>query len=230
MINLPKNSAASVNTMLAALVAISTLTVLPGCKHQTLQAPPPVAPALEAPLPLWQANYPATNYLASEVPLQEYAIRPPLGYHANFTDLPSRLQPYGLGIFMWSNDENALNYSSLDIEIVQRRTSYDALTFLNSVLGPSKRDISDFVQTKPETGTINGATFARTYWQGTEKKPSGNYSVSGFTYVTTQPTGAIMIEGKDTVPCANEPCHYQPLNGAPMLPTLEAAALTFRRL
>ena len=71
-------------------------------------------------------------------------------------------------------------------------------------------------QSEIERGQIDGLTFVRAHWEGTER--TTKYKMRGFIYVAAAGPGMIYISSKDTAPE-----HLQ------SLPLAEAAALTFRK-
>lgn len=191
-----------------------------GCGHKS-----PVGPAL----PAWKPNPALVGDLAPEVTLQGYSIRPPQGYESRQADALRILQPFGVDMYLWHNAQENPDASGLSVQIIKRRNLDTATDVLDYELNLSKQDMEKFAHSKPETGKVNGIIFARAYWQGDEKHPSGTYTRRGFSYASTSSGQGIYISGYDRVPCNSEPCKYQPIDQM-TLPVAEAAALTFRKL
>lgn len=180
-------------------------------------------------LPVWQPNPTLISSLGPEVSMQGYGMRLPNGYEAAYTDLLGNLQPFGLDMYLWYNDRHAPNASGIALNVVRRINIHTPVDTAQYALEAQKKGMVNFSHTPIEEGQINGLPFARVYWQGTEQGSSSLHVTSGFVYATNDWTKGIIITGHDRVPCTGEPCQYAPI-GQPILPSVEAAILTFHKL
>ncbi len=180
-------------------------------------------------LPVWQSNPALTSSLGQEANQQGYGMRIPNGYEPGYADLLGNLQPFGLDMYLWYNDRQAPNASGISLDVVRRVNLHTPADTVQYALEEQRKGMDNFVSTPIEEGEINGIPFARVYYQETEKKPSGVHVESGFIYAMTDWTKGIIVTGYDRVPCSGEPCQYAPM-GQPVLPSVEAAILTFHKL
>lgn len=180
-------------------------------------------------LPVWQSNPALTSSLGQEVTQQGYGMRLPNGYEPAYADLLGNLQPFGLDMYLWHNDRQAPNASGISLGVVRRMNLQTPRDTVKIALESEKEGMDKFVSSPIEEGEINGIPFARVYWQETKKNSSSLHVASGFIYTMTDWTKAIIVRGYDKVPCTSEPCHYEPM-GQPVLPSVEAAVLTFHKL
>lgn len=180
-------------------------------------------------LPVWQSNPALTSSLGQEVTQQGYGMRLPNGYEAKDADNLSTLQTFGLDMYFWHNDRHDPNASGITLNVVRRFNQDSASDIAKYELGLEKKGMDNFISSPVEEGKINGIPFARVYYQETEKGSSSLDVTSGFIYTTTDFMKATVITGYDKVPCTSEPCQYAPI-GQPVLPSVEAAILTFHKL
>ena len=197
------------------------LTFLFICVHQRSQT--------HQALPVWQSNPALTSSLGQEVIQQDYGMRLPNGYDAKYGDLLGNLQAFGLDMYFWHNDRHAPNASGIELNVVCRINLHNPVDTVHYALEAQKKGMENFSCSPIEEGQINVIPFARVYWQGTEKSSSSLQINSGFIYATNDWTKGIIITSYDSVPCFGEPCRYEPI-GQPVLPSVEAAILTFHKL
>ncbi len=180
-------------------------------------------------LAVWQSNPALGSSLGQEVTQQGYGMRLPNGYEPAYADLLGNLQPFGLDMYMWHNDRHEPNASGISLGVVRRMNLQTPTHTAKIALESEKEDMDNFVSSPIEEGEINGIPFARVYYQETKKGSSSLDVTSGFIYAMTDWTKGIIVDGYDKVPCTSEPCHYAPM-GQPVLPSVEAAILTFHKL
>ena len=180
-------------------------------------------------LPMWQPNPLIISNLGPEVSMQGYGMRLPSGYEAKYADLLGNLQSFGLDMYFWHNDRHAPNASGITLNVVRRINLHNPADTAEFALDQEKKGMDDFSSSSVEEGQINGLPFARIYWQGIKKGSSSLKVKNGFIYATNDWTKGIIIEGYDNVPCSGEPCQYTSI-GPPVLPSIEAAVLTFHKL
>ena len=180
-------------------------------------------------LPSWQPSPVSMSSLGPEVSMQGYRMRLPNGYQAKYADLLGNLQPFGLDMYFWHNDRHAPNASAVSLNVVRRINLHSPADTARYALEAQRKGLNNFSSSSIEEGQVNGLAFARVYWQGTEKGSSSLQVNSGFIYATNDWTKGIIITGYDNVPCSGEPCQYAPI-GQPVLPSVEAAVLTFHKL
>lgn len=182
----------------------------------------------QRPLPVWQSHGFSPGDLGPESRFQGYGMQIPIGYEAKYSQSLGVLQPFGLDMYLWLNDNQLPNASGLTVNIIHRLNADTPEDVVNAEMVLNKKDMESFACSKIEQGKVNGKVFARAYWQGINKTATGLHVTRGFTYACVETTGGVTITGDDKVPCASEPCDYQPI-GQPVLPKLEAAVLTFHQ-
>jgi hypothetical protein len=180
-------------------------------------------------LPVWQPSPILISSLGQEVSMQGYGMRLPNGYEAKYTDLLGNLQSFGLDMYFWHNDRHASNASGIELNVVRRVNLHTPVDTAQYALEAQEKGMDNVSSSSIKEGQINGLPFARVYWQGTKKGSSSLQVNSGFIYATNDWTKGIIITGYDSVPCSGEPCQYAPM-GQPVLPSVEAAVLTFHKL
>jgi len=186
------------------------------------------SPSASSHRPTWKTNSVLAGRLGAEAALPNYGIRPPLGYTESYGDSLKLLQPFGVTMHLWHNDNSNPNASWLSIHVITRTNLATPDAVLNYDLKPRHKQDETFWRSKTEDGTVNGIPFARAYWQRIKTKSSGIYVERGVSYASANFLQGIYIEGNDEVPCGSEPCQYRPSDFT-VLPVLEAAILTFRK-
>ena len=179
-------------------------------------------------LPVWRSSGFSPSDLGPESCFQGYGMQIPIGYEAKYSQSLGMLQPFGLGMYLWLNDNQLPNASGLTVNIIHRLNADTPGDVVNAEMALNKKDMESFACSEIERGKINGKVFAPAYWQGVNKTATGLHITRGFTYACMGTTGGVTITGDDKVPCASEPCEYQPI-GQPVLPRLEAAVLTLHQ-
>lgn len=180
-------------------------------------------------LPVWHPQGFLPGDLGPESRFQGYSMQIPVGYEAKYSQSLGMLQPFGLDMYLWLNDNQLPNASALTVNIVHRMNADTPEDVVKAEMVLDKKDMENFVCSKIEKGKVNGEVFARAYWQGTNKSATGLHVTRGFTYACVGTMGGVTITGDDKVPCSSEPCDYQPI-GQPVLPKLEGAVLTLHQI
>jgi len=179
-------------------------------------------------LPAWHSSSFSPTDLGPEARFQGYSMQIPAGYEAKYSNSLGLLQPFGLDMYLWLNDNQLPNDSELSLNVIHRINSQTPESVVNAEMMLDKEHMENFVCSNVEQGKVNGVAFARAYWQGTNKTATGLHVTRGFTYASVGMMKGVTITGDDKVPCASEPCVYEPI-GQPVLPKLEAAVLTFHQ-
>jgi hypothetical protein len=168
-------------------------------------------------LPKWAPDKELLAQLAPYGNVGGYQVRPPRKYDRV---VPPPAPPGGQ-LFAWAGAKRADNTAPMFMvtmlapppEVAQKTTLEQ---FLDSMLGGIKRRRKDWKQTAVERGQINGLTFLRVRWSGTEA--AKGWKMHGFMYVARDGPNFIQIASQDVEP-----------NHAEALKLAEAAALTFRK-
>ena len=193
------------------LTAAALLTA--GCRGKQDDGPSP-----SAPLPVWEPDAKLLEELGPPTTVEDYQVRPPKAYSLT----PPAANAAGTRrAFYWTGmareDKTKPHFLIGLISSPAEDTKEKNLEReLNELLEGFKRRMSNWTQTSPERGQVDGLTFVRTHWNATDRERQGK--VYGFMYVASDQSTMIHISSMDA-----EPSHLQALKVA------EAAALTFKR-
>lgn len=170
----------------------------------------------DKPLPVWKANAALLSKLGAEFTIDGYAIRPPRGY--KMVSQKSGVMQANL----WKGDVRDNGTAPGLVLLVSTPPPGEKKLptieqALDMYLADIERNRKEWQRTKAERGTVNGLTFVRARWSGTDLQRG--FPVNGFGYVFTDGKAYYTIGGQDIRP-----------NGVTTLPLLEAAALTFRKV
>lgn len=168
--------------------------------------------------PSWQPDAALLEQLDSPKDLGGYEMRVPKGY----TQLPEPAgAPAGTRVFGWAGVTRPNGTAPTVIGMLispppaqAEKTSMEE--FLQKALNGVKRRRENWTQTTAESGQINGLTFLRARWSGTD--PAKNLKMHGFMYVARDGTTFIQLASQDI-----DPNHEPPLKLA------ETAILTFKK-
>jgi hypothetical protein len=97
----------------------------------------------------------------------------------------------------------------------EESTKYAADQVLDKMLSAIERQRKDWKRSVAQRGTINGLTFYRAYWKGTNT--TTGQAMRGFSYVAQTATGYVQLSSQDFEPAAQT-----------SLALTEAMALTFK--
>lgn len=210
--------AISLRVALASIVCVA----LCGCSHHG-------SPAEH--FSAWQANPVLTGQLGPETAVEGYGLRLPTGYQPMQADTLPFLRPFGVDMHMWSGDKSdPRGRSTFSVIFVQRFNAATPEDVLRQCQSQNRRDLTRFVQSTTERGTINGIPFARTYWSGVETFHSTGRTllVQGCSYTTTNYAHGVYFEGRNSVDCQGDACRPQAVENT-TLPLAEAAVFTFHK-
>jgi hypothetical protein len=180
------------------------VTVQCGCNRQ------------DASLPQWQPDGAFIGELGDAAEINGYFVRPPKGYQ----ETTPAGGPPGTKLVAWSGTPRSDGTAPMFQVMVgappagERLPGLDEL--LTKMLDGVKRRRQNWSQSAPERGTINGLTFLRTRWSGTE--PNQGWKMHGVMYVAIDGGSFIQLHTQDV-----EPHHEQALKRS------EAAANTFKK-
>src|SRR5262245_19540971 len=171
----------------ALFLALAGVLLHAGCGGKAddkppLYAPPKTgSPSAASPYPNWEPDAKLLDELGPASDVAEYQVRPPKGY--DFNPLPPG-PPAGLKGGAWAgalrNNQTAPQFM---IGIVTSPDGADKMTaqlYLDKMLGGIKQQRTNWTQTTLERGQINGLTFFRIYWTGTELRK--RWKMHGFMY------------------------------------------------
>lgn len=187
-----------------------------GCKAKTASSSAPVQRTDQqsseaSSLPVWKPDEKLVGQLASPAKVEGYQVRPPKGY--TLTLAPPREELKG---FAWSGPLRDDKTAPQFIIVITPRGPSNLEQILDKFLESVKARRVNWTETKHESGKINGLSFVRKYWTGTE--PSKQWKMRGFMYLALDGSNYIQISSQDV-----EPHHEQALKLA------EAAAFTFQK-
>lgn len=169
------------------------------------------------PLPEWTADKVLMKNLAEAVEIEGFSIQPPKDY-----EMQEGNAPEGMQLIAWGGEMRANGVRpSLALALFEPPKSESKKITLEQIaekmIGGIKRSRTQWKQTKVEKGTINGVTFARLCWNGTE--PTRNLKMQGFMYFARDKNLIIQLASQDTVSEAKW-----------SLALAEASVFTFKKL
>lgn len=187
---------------LTGVLALATLSSAQAKKGETLRA--------------WIPDASLLGHLAPEVSILAFRIRPPQGY-----TLVQQSGPGGAQIVAWKGavrPDGTAPYVMVAIAAPPpgERNTYTLEEVLDEFLAGVQRRRQNWTRTVSEHGQVNGLTFVRARWSGTE--PTNQLKMHGFSYVTLHGQTVIQISSQDAEP-----------HPEAALRLAEAAALTFQK-
>ena len=146
---------------------------------------------------VWQADPKVKRYLGRQYVLGGYAVSQPIGYTDHLVRKPGLLANY------WQGQETASGFvpylamafapTPMPVNKSDKKMTPDRL--LNIAMASLKRGFDDWTQTEFEHGQINGISFIRTYWTGTDRQQKRK--LRGVSYVAIDDTAAISLTAQD---------------------------------
>ena len=199
------------------LLTPAALVVTAGCDNTTKPSGATTVPVHTAPpISDWEPNARLLEQLGPAADVDAYQLRPPQGY--SFVTSPA-IAP-GAKAFAWiGTRRNDRTVPMLFIGVVSPPAEEANITveqYLEKRLESVKSGRTSWMQTKPERGRVNGLTFVRSRWSGTDTETQWNKH--GIMYATRDGSTFIHLHIQDS-----EPHHEETLRLA------EAAVLTFKR-
>lgn len=180
--------------------------------------PAGVCSAAPANMPVWSLSKSLVSQLMPAVTVGKYQVQPPRGY----TALHRLSGPGDSSGDAWAGPTRAdgtrpyLLFVHVPIP-ASERSKYTLAQMSAKMLAGVERHRVGWKQSPTEQGTVNGTTFLRTYWQGTEA--ANGKPMHGFNYVAREESTLIQISSQDVDQ------HQQTA-----LALSEASALTFKKL
>ncbi len=193
----------------------AAVLLIGGCRGKPSD---PSSSSSAAPLRVWEPDAKLLEELGPFTPVDEYQVRPPKAYSL------TPPAPNGSGqirAFYWTGtpreDKTAPYFlialvSSPAGEVKEKTLEKE----LDELLEGFHRRRSNWTQTSPERGQVNGMTFVRSYWSGID--PEKQAKMHGFMYATKDSSTLIHLSSQDVEP------HYEHA-----LKLAEAAVLTFKK-
>ena len=173
-----------------------------------------------APAAEWKPDAKAVKQLGPAVNLGSYTLRIPKGYELQETPQA----PAGSKFWAWAGPARAdgtkaqLLMNLLPIAPAQReqakRLTLEQLA--EKRIAAIRGQRTDWKQEKTEKGVINGVTFVRIRWEGTE--PRNQWDMRGFVYVARDGDTILYLSSQDLK-----------APGAQALPLADAAVLSFKK-
>jgi hypothetical protein len=173
-----------------------------------------------APAADWKPDANAVRQLGPAVKLASYTLRIPKGYELQETPQA----PAGAKFWAWAGPARAdgtkaqLMMNLLPIPPAQRAQAKNLTLeqLAERRVAALKQQRTDWKQEKTEKGVINGVTFARIRWEGTE--PKNQWDMRGFVYAARDGDTILYLSSQDLK-----------APGAQALPVADAAVLTFKK-
>lgn len=171
----------------------------------------------------WQQNTALLSQLAPEDDVQEFSIRPPLGY--NFNQDSKERDVDTVFIYDWSGVSRS-DGSAPELQMQLTKLKPDSVAIgamddrMDDLFKDMKKD-APWIQESPyQHGLINDMSFVRSYFKDGPGAPAGQPINHGFVYKTTSNDGKYLITiiAHDTEP-----------NNTTTLPLLEASVLTLKQ-
>lgn len=167
--------------------------------------------------PVWLSDKSLSEQLASAVSIAKYQIRPPKGYIA----LHTLSGPSGSSADSWAGitrpDGTRPYIMFVHLTIPPKQANqYTLKQISDKMLAAIERRRKAWKQSPTEQGIINGLTFMRSYWQGTDV--ANGQPMHGFSYVAKDGNTILQLSSQDFDP-------YQKV----ALPLAEASALTIKK-
>jgi hypothetical protein len=205
------------------LLALAALVSLAGCRKATTSPGSPAASGTRSastgqdrPPAVWSPDAALLEQLGPIADVDGYQVRPPQDYAFS----PPPATPPGVKGFGWKGTPREDRTAPQLIVGLTSRPPGEADValeqYLEEMLGGVQRRRTDWTQTPAERGQVNGLTFVRARWSGTD--PERQQKMHGFMYVAKDGSTVIHISSQDV-----EPHHPDALRLA------EAAALTFKK-
>ena len=213
--------------IISLVVMLSLALICSACKKKAPEpssAPPPPAPSTTEPAhPTASTSLPSSDpallaELGEPSEVAGYLIRPPKGYAR--TTPPKGLP--GTILVAYKGNPRADGTSPMVQVMVATPSPGEAPSdldgLLNGMLQGVKNLHQNWTQTTPGRVNINGMTFLRTTWSGTESAIGKGWKMHGIMYVAFDGPGFISMMTQDM-----EPHHEQPIKLA------DAALRSFRK-
>ena len=164
----------------------------------------------------WEPNKALLNRLDSPQDIEEFQLNPPRNYTPH-----TRLGDYGSKATAWAGplrrDGTRPQVMVLTVTLpAEEVKQYTLEQILYTFMERLSHRRQDWTRTSAEKGTINGLTFVRARWSGTD--PNLGRKMHGFNYVTMVGDKVIQLSSQDVEPYAKE-----------SLDLAEASALTFKK-
>jgi hypothetical protein len=204
----------SLKALFLLLAAAVPLTA--GCRGKPSDRSASSVPS--APLPIWEPDAKLLEELGPMTTVDDYQVRPPKGYSLN---PPAPNTTGAIRAYYWTGtprEDKTAPYllitlvSSPPGEAKERTLEKE----LNELLEGFHRRRSNWTQTSPERGQVNGMTFVRSYWSGID--PESQAKMHGFMYATRDGSTFIHLSSQDVEP-----------HRAHTLKLAEAAVLTLKK-
>ena len=176
----------------------------------------PVSGQTEGTAMAWTPDKALVDRLATAQAVEGYTIRPPSGYQMQRANSPASMK-----LIAWvgeAREDGTKPTVMLQIVVPPPGQSVNLPLeqLAQKMLGRVKRSRTNWRQDKHERGVVNGMTFVRIRWTGTEQ--AHNRKMAGFTYVALDGTSIVQVSSQDFVPHSNQ-----------ALPLAEASVLTFQK-
>jgi hypothetical protein len=187
------------------------------CIALALGIPTTICLAAPAKLPVWSPAKALSAQLMPAVTIDKYQIQPPKGY----VPLPSKSGPNGSTANAWGGliraDGTRPYLMVFQFSVpAEEGNKYTLQQISAKMLASVEQRRKNWNQSTPEQGTINGITFIRTYWQGTDV--TNGRPMHGFNYLGKDGDTLLQLSSQDL----NQ---HQKI----ALPVAEASALTFKK-
>jgi hypothetical protein len=172
---------------------------------------------------VWRSNPAYANQLAAPVKVDEFYIKPPVGYTLELNN-SKYVKDGDVGDqYKWRGPAGPDGTRpSLDVVVFHVKPGFTntlgATEHLNLGLDGMNGSNKHYIHTDTQNGTISGQNFVRAYWKRDPSDTNAGKRYHGFQYSYAQSKIFVSILGEDVEP------HYKST-----LDLLEASALTFHK-
>lgn len=172
--------------------------------------------AWSVPKAVWSPNKAMIGQLAPASIIGAYKLQPPKGYVLQTLSGPGGATAQSWAGTLRPDGTRPFLMLTIFTPPTGEENKYTLAQVAAKMLGGIERRRKNWKQSPSENGTINGLTFVRTYWRGTDTVTG--LAMHGFSYVAQDGKGFLQLSSQDV----------EPYTKTSLLLT-EAAALTFRK-
>ena len=146
----------------------------------------------------WKPSAAALKQLTPAPQASGFTIMCPKGYQYQTMNGPD-----GSTLFAWVSPPRAdSSHGMLMMTVVMippdEANKYTLSQILTKFIGGEQRRRNAWSESTPESGTINGVSFCRVYWEGTDK--ATGKAMGGLMYVTQSGNKAYVLASQDILP------------------------------
>lgn len=142
---------------------------------------------------VWRPDAKLLRYVGRQMPVLSYSLQPPASYTLHQIHRDGQISYIWQGAGTSFAPNLAIAIAAIPLRDSKKITADQLLT---NALNTLHRGYSDWTQTESEHGQINGLSFVRAYWTGTNQKQKRR----GVSYVALDGSNALSLLSQDKVP------------------------------